>query len=449
MHLTGVILDIYDDPKVGVLMDKLAGRELPKELADSELLEPEKLASMPDRLFALVATNGDDVVRKYAMHDAAHTATSIMYLLSQHSILPEGAAKIAAANLVEACGWYGLEVPEGLSKLAIDPLGGVLGALDVKNRVEQAVESKRSTMDGFRRAQANAGADMQAAPSAPSQTQKQSDLTGTEMMPMIGSVSTFPDPKGTARQPSSSAQSKRAAWGHAGDLTSHRPVTKIAEVKVSHYAMPSLKRYPIDSYGDVKTASEYFDLNFEAFTQEHRREFGFFLGQRLEELALPLTENVAKYAGSEYGPYVDVELMARVRNYEGLDHADAYKVLLEKRASTPANVMLEALHEIDQISGAAKSYDAPLGFRDPFQAIYGKIAGVEANPGYSWNLGNDYVNDMMLTDLATRRYAALDHAFGMDMRRSFQKDPVGVFKSMPDPDKIVIARLASDESMVG
>lgn len=441
MHLTGVILDIYDDPKAVVLLDKLAGRELPKELGDSELLEPEKLASMPDRLFALVATNAGDVVRKYAMHDPAHTTTSIMYFLSQHELLPAHAQKTAAANLVQACGWYGLEVPAQLEKLALDPLGGVLGALDAKSRVEQSVEHHRATMDGFRQAQAGATSDMQSS--------KHADLTGTEMMPMMGAVSTYPDPKNTARGASSSGQSKRAVWEHAGDLTNHRPVKKVAAAQPTRFAMPSQQRYPLDGYEDVKTACAYFDLHMEEFKLEDRREFAVHLGQRLEELALPLTENVAKYAGLEYGPNIDIELLARVRNFEGLDHADAYSVLVEKKASIEPHIMLEMIHDLDVLSGAAQKYDAPLGFRDPFQAVYGKVAGVEPAKSFGWNLGNDYVNDMMLADLATRRYAALDHAFGKEMRLSFQKDPVGVFQSMSDPQKIVIARLASDESMVG
>lgn len=449
MHLTGVILDIYDDPKVGVLLEKLAGRDLPKELGDSELLEPEKLASMPDRLFGLVATNAGETIRKYAMHDAAHTTTSVMYFLSQREMLPESAQKIAAKNLVEACGWYGLEVPEQLAKLALDPLGGALGALDVENRVEGAVERHRSTMDSFRAAQAGAGSDMQASPDRPPTQQKQADLTGTEMMPMMGSLSTYPDPKNTAKQPSSSASSKRANWEHAGDLTNFRPVKKVAAVAHTRFAMPSQNKYPIDGYGDVKTASEYFDLHMPDFKPEDRREFAFYLAQRLEELAMPLSENVAKYAGSDYGPNIDVELLARVRNYEGLDHADAYSVLVEKKASIPAHVMLEMLHELDVLSGAAEKYDAPLGFRDPYQAVYGKTAGLEPAKMYSWSEGNEYTNDTMLADLANRRYAALDHAFGKEMRLSFQKDPVGVFKSMPDPQKIVIARLSSDESLVG
>lgn len=448
MHLTGVILDIYDDTKFGVLLEKLGAHAMPKELGDSELLEESKLASMPDHLFALVATNGGETLRKYAMVDAPHTVTSIMYLLSQRELLPLSAQKVAASNLVEACGWYGLDVPEELEKLALDPMGGALGALDVKNRVEQSVESRRATMDGFRRAQAGATSDMQGA--ADTTSSKQADLTGTEMMPMTGSISTSPDPKNTAKGSASSSSSKRAGWEHAGDLTNFRPVKKVA-IEHTRFALESEKKYPLDQYGDVKTAAAYFDDHFEQFSLSHRREYAVNMDQRMSELGMTLTDNLAKYAGMEYGPHIDVELSARMRDYDGVgEHSSAYQVLVEKRASTPPHVMLEMIAEIDQLSGANQRYDAPLGYRDPFQAVFGKIAGdVEPTKSFSWNVGNDYVNEMMLADLANRRYRVLDHAFGKGMRLSFQKDPIGVFKSMPDSQKIVIARLASDESMVG
>lgn len=274
---------------------------------------------------------------------------------------------------------------------------------------------------------------------------KLADLNGTEMMPGVGTVRTFPLERNSTKKPGlMTDHTKVAQWQHAGDLTTHHPVQKVASV-TTQYAMPTQQKYPIDSYEDVKTAAAYFDEHVSAFQLEDRREFAVSLGNRMEELGFPLTENVSKYAGHEYGPHVDVELMARVRNYEGTGHEAMYSVLLEKRASTPPYVMLEALHEFDTLTGAAKYYDAPLGFRDPFQAVYGKVAAAE--PGmWSWSEGNEYVTDGMLKDLAVNRYPSLDRAFGMDVRKSFQQDPVGVFSSMPDPQKVVIARLAADDS---
>lgn len=437
MHLTGVILDIYDDPTAVVLREKLAGQPLPEALGNSDLLDAEQLAVLPDRLFGLVAVNGDDVIRKYAMHDSAHTTLSILYFLEKGHLLPPSAQKVAAQNLFEACGWYGLTPPEQLEKVAFDPIGGVLGAISLPGQVRDSVSRGRATMDSFRAAQAGASSDMQ------KQQTKQADLNGTEMMPMIGPVSVYPHSKNTAKGTSSSPTSKRAGWQHAGDLTEHHPVQKTATM-TTKYAMPSQQRYPLDSYTDVQKAAMYYEEHYSSFKPEDRREYAVNLHERLEELAMPIPVKVAAYAGYEYGPNIDVELVARIRNYEGSEHSDAYAVLLEKRASTPPHVMLEMVHELDTLSGADQKYDAPLGFRDPFRAVYGKVAE-EAKP-WAWTEGNEYVNDTMLFDLANNRYPALDRAFGMDMRKSFQQDPIGVFTSMPDPQKVVIARLAADDS---
>jgi hypothetical protein len=432
MHLSDVVLDIYDDPTAMVLRAKLAGQELPPVLSDSTLLDPADLAVLPDRLFALVATNGDGVVRKYAMHDGAHVTTSIVYFLEKGHLLPETMQKSAARNLIAACQWYDLQPPDELVKRA-SVIDAAFGALDVKSRMEGAHAQSKANMDGFRAAQAGMSSDMQ----------KRADLNGTEMMPMSGSISTLPAPRSTAKGSSSSSSSKQGAWEHAGDLTSHRPVDKTAQ-PVSKYAMPSTHRYPIDSYGDVKTAAAYFDENWEKFELDDRREFAVHVSNRLEELGLPVDGFIAKYAGHEYGPNIDVELMARVHNFEGTGHEAVYQVMLEKRASTPAHVMVEMLYEADLATGASAKYDASLGFRDPFQAVFGKVA--ENKTMWSWSEGNEYVNDTMLTDLAVNRYQSLDRAFGMDVRKSFQKDPIGTFVSMPDPQKIVIARLAADDS---
>lgn len=440
MHLHGVILDIYDDPTVSVLRQKLAGRPLPLELGNSNVLEQHQLDAMPDRLFGLVASNGDSVVRKFAMHDPSHVTTSILYFLETGHLLPVHAQKVAAENLCRACTDYGMTAPEQLLKVAGvlgGALGGVVGTVDAASKMKGGMDSKRSTMDGFRAAQAGATSDMQ-------QHAKVADLNGTEMMSVSGSISTLPDPRNTAKgSAASSASSKRASWQHAGDLTAHHPVQKVAAMTMK-YAMPTQSKYPIDSYAAVKTAAAYFDNHFEEFQLEDRREFAVFVAERMDELAIPLTDNIAKYAGHEYGPYVDVELAARVRNYAGTGHEGGYEVLLEKRASTPAHVMLEMMHELDTMSGASQKYNSPLGFRDPFQAVYGKVAA-EDKP-WSWTEGNEYVTDDMLKDLALNRYQSLDRAFGMDVRKSFQQDPIGVFTSMPDPQKVVIARLAQDDS---
>lgn len=445
MHLHGVVLDIYDDPKASILLEKLAGQPLPEALGNSDLLDRVHLDALPDRLFGLVAFNGGETLRKFAMHDPAHTTTSVLYFLETGHLLPASAQKVAAANLLRSCEDYGIHAPAQLEKVAIgvgtvtNLAGELTGVNEVGRTIKGAPQAARNTQAGFNAAQSGLTSDQ--IPKIGSA--KQADLTGTEMMPIAGSISTLPYEKNTAKINTSSSSSKRASWQHAGDITRHRSTQKVAQM-TSKYAMPTYQTYPIDSYAEIKTAAAYFDEHMESFRLEDRREFAVSLGNRMEELGLPLTENLMKYAGHEYGPYVDVELHARVRNYEGTGFEDAYSVLLEKRAAVPPHVMLEALHEFDVVSGADKHYNSTLGFRDPFQAVYGKVAA-EEKP-WTWSEGNEYVTDGMLKDLAMNRYPSLDRAFGMDVRKSFQQDPIGVFSSMPDPQKVVIARLAADDS---
>jgi hypothetical protein len=432
MHLAGVILDIYDDANASILVTKLAGAELPPSLQNMELMDPADLGRLPDRMFALVAQNAGDTVRKYAMHDAGHLTTSITYFMERSHLLPEQARKTAARNLVGACEWYDIEPPAELSKMAgitsILDAAGHLG--NAQSRMASGQQAAKSTMDGFRAAQAGFTSDMQ----------KKADLTGTEMMPAGGSLTQWPHPRNTAKPTAGSAGMKRASWEHCGDLTQHRPVEKVA-MAVTRYAMPSQERYPLDSYEHVKQASAYFDEHYAKFDLDDRREYAVNLASRLEELGLPVEGATQKYAGHEYGPFVDVELAARVRNYEGTGHEHAYQVLLEKKASVPPSVMVDMLAELDAHSGAYAYYNRSLGFRDPFQATFGKFAKDEK---WSWSEGNDYVNDDMLKNLADKQWMSVQRAFGEDMRKSFQKDPVGVFSSMPDPQKVVLARLAGD-----
>lgn len=435
MHLAGVILDIYDDANASLLVTKLAGAELPQHLQDMELMEQGELARLPDRMFALVAENGGETVRKYAMHDTGHLSTSVTYFMERSHLLPEQARKTAARNLVGACEWYDIVAPDDLLKMA-----GVTKLLDAANhlsmapgRVSAGAAAGRSSAEGFRAAQAGMTSDMQ----------KKADLNGTEMMSVSGHISTLPNPRGTTAKPTSgSASMKKASWERCEDLTSHRPAEKVASTFTRFALTVEGNRYPIDSYEHVKQAAAYFDENYSKFDLNDRREYAVNLAARLDELNMPINGMVEKYAGHEYGPHIDSELVSRMRNYEGTGHDRSYAVLLEKRASTPANVMVEMLFELDKRAQADAYYNRPLGFRDPFQATFGKVA--KNDELWSWSEGNDHVNAEDLKRLADNYWHLVEQAFGMDVRKSFQKDPVAVFSSMPDPQKIVLARLGTD-----
>ncbi len=117
MH-TGSIVDFYDDPAGSVLREKVAHAQLPDYIKTAEHLSEAVRAQLPDDVFALVALDRGEKLRKYACTDKGNTALSVIYFMENHHKLPEEAQKVAAANLVTACGWHDLEPPLALQKVA-------------------------------------------------------------------------------------------------------------------------------------------------------------------------------------------------------------------------------------------------------------------------------------------------------------------------------------------
>jgi hypothetical protein len=162
MRTAGIVLDIYDDPKGLVLRQKLAatGVEMPQKLASLQSFGPDGLDQLPDRLFALVAENHGEVLRKYAMHDEPHLATSIIYFLECGHLLPDEAQSKVASNLINACSWYDMDPPEPLVKRAV--LGTAmnaavagLGVMDMGEKAREGSSRARKNMDDLREAQAS------------------------------------------------------------------------------------------------------------------------------------------------------------------------------------------------------------------------------------------------------------------------------------------------------
>jgi hypothetical protein len=126
--LSGLVLDHYDDHDGSQLKGWYSTlAEVPDFIKQAHLLSSEEQNQLSDDSFALVMIDGDKVFRKYACIDEGNVVLSIDYFLNNGHKLPEEAQKVAAANLVTACVWYGLEPPEALEKVALG-VGGLLMA---------------------------------------------------------------------------------------------------------------------------------------------------------------------------------------------------------------------------------------------------------------------------------------------------------------------------------
>jgi hypothetical protein len=118
--LSGLVIDFNDDAEGDVLRSVFPSREdVPELLKNASAISQERLAELPDDVFALVMHDGDEVSRKFACVDAGNTALSVLYFVKNAHKLPVAAQKVAAANLCTACAWYDFDPPEELQKIAL------------------------------------------------------------------------------------------------------------------------------------------------------------------------------------------------------------------------------------------------------------------------------------------------------------------------------------------
>lgn len=495
MELAGVILDLYDDPNGLVLRRIFSGAEVPEKLASCTLLESEDLDRLPDHLFGLVALNHGHVVRKFAMHDEPHLLSSILYFDQRSHLLPEAVQHKVAANLVRGCRDYDVRPPNSLMKIAMAGVVGkamtAIGALDTASQVRgAAVDSARTgaqRMNALRAGQAlgkvasgrevelsDTEADAMAHGVGPEsghifgllpkfddhaaarrklddqidadwfeRITKRADLNGTEIMTHQASRT------GNVKAPPA-GKIAFPEYQLIGDI-SHLSAPVI-EKKASHthFALPHLSRYPIDTAEQLTKAASYFDAHITEFPALERRLFSLSVVARAEELGVKVAGEVLSYGGTEYGPFIEAQLRGRVAAFEGTPKAAMYEPLLEHREEIEPAVMASLLKQADDATGAAASYGRPaIGFLDPYAAVYGQPKLAAAQPSkadmFSWREGAEYVNGWMLQQLASR-HADLDNVFGKGFAVSFAKDPVSIFESMPDPQKVVLSRLASDNA---
>lgn len=120
LKLSGLVLDVYDDPTGQVLREIYTSKDdVPTVIKEAYALQVEERSALPDDVFALVLQDGDVSLRKYACTDAGNTELSAQYFLKTGHKLPLEAQKVAARNLMTACGWYGLTPPPEVVKVAL------------------------------------------------------------------------------------------------------------------------------------------------------------------------------------------------------------------------------------------------------------------------------------------------------------------------------------------
>lgn len=477
MQTSGLILDIYDDYNGDVIRSFFPTREeVPDSVKQAQALDASQRDLLPDDAFALVLQNGDSTLRKFACIDEGNTSLSVLYFLANGHRLPIEAQKVAAVNLMTACGWYELDVPEQLEKVAlgVDTLvrgvanhpmatfNAVMTGPAVASQAAHEIRDNNAAQNMVR------GGHIGGPPISPREMReimgKQAEASGTlglmpnqvpgdprplpakAVVPKVASADAAAVPNNLSyhvkgEQPKSNPQAK-VLHPHV-DVSHCEPPTKHLAKTAHLYALNG--RYPLDTYAQVKQASAYFDEYGKHLQPEERREYCLNLVKRAEALGIPLKYNIMKYGGEEFAPEAEIKLAYEMRQRLIIEdgHVQMLNALFEKRAEYGAELFCDTLAEFDKLAGLNYSYDKDLV--DPYFSTY----GVKVAEEFSEIIGNDMVTACDLERAARVGAKALRSTFGEDFTVEFQKDPVGIFKSLPRDQKKIIMRMATDNSAPG
>lgn len=455
--IAGYVIDQYDDLSGEVLVSRLPSfSTVPEFVKTAHRLTPSEIQDLPDDGFALVLLDAGQKMKKFAMVDAGNTALSVMYLLEQGHLLPPEAVKIAAANLVNACEHYQIAVPEQLKTAAQTGRTDVSGKAQTPYargaKVQRVQFGSPKASDGSYqenprlgqpeededlKSRANLdspqGTNFTKIPTFSQKEKTKDDNAGEGVEKTAGA---FGDSPGEVRR-------RERIWREQPylDITGWNP--KLASAEPEQQAQHTLLRghYPVDSYEQVKLAAAYFQENWKQFEPRDRHTYCVKLASRMEELRMEVPEQIERYGATTYA--ADIEDLVRGRasliEEEFRPHLD---LLLEKRASVSPETFAEALFELDQTTGLHFHYGSHVV--DPWYATFGPSHEKVASESWVWDHLGTRIREADLKALALNGRHLVHKSFGEKFAEEFQKSPKAFFESLPKPNQLVLARLASD-----
>jgi hypothetical protein len=195
-------------------------------------------------------------------------------------------------------------------------------------------------------------------------------------------------------------------------------------------------KYPADTPEEVKQASSYFERYGEMLHPSQRREYCVKLAAQAEAFEIEVPECVTKYAGQEIGSDVLLHMATRGRMVDERGQQVLQK-LAEAIPHSDPDTLADTLVQFDEHYGLSQEWDKRLP--DPYAAV----CSVKVAQEYVWSEGVDRVSETDINSLIQRDIGNVRSALGEDVAQALVKNPVGVFKSLPDPHKRIVARLAT------
>lgn len=408
------VLDIQDDR--GALLVPAAD-VIPESFKTAAIPDAEDLAQMPDDLFALVGERDGQVLRKFACTDGPMTWVSSWYLCQTYPGLPPAAVKTAAKCLQRAAHVYRVELPPLIAKLAEH---GGLEPLKLEPEVKIA--------DGTRMGEGlDAMLNALRVRKQEFKLRKKADLTGTEVMPV-----------GQTRPPTKKLASFDNHASLEGPTVAQLTPAPRQLADGAYTKTASGNVYPIENLRDIAELEWAFQSSIRKIAAEDRVPVAQALLEKEASLGLPAGPAAAKYAGRFFRPGVEVGKALLVRKNmakrAGLDPSPYDRIVDDS-----PHGFAEKLASVDRALGLDREWDR--GVEDP----WGSVLSATKEADIIYNKHNILMSDHALERMAaTEPKKVLCHILEDDMIDEFIRDPVGVFKSLPDPMKRAIAMLADD-----
>lgn len=424
MLTSGIILDQHDDEHAYVVRKHFKTAEAIPDLLKQATPDPRNL---PDEAFALIIQEGDHKLRKYAMSDKSSAAKSAFYFMSCGAKLPEPARQVAATKLAGALYSYGIQPPAEMLKLAAIPKAMVDDSFDVKGKYRERAKSKESAGTG--------GASL-------SRLMSRKKKEGSRSK--------------TAAPTRSSVMRKIAArMSNTVDTTGLSPDSVQVPTSLpgteDMYALVKEGRamYPIDSLDRLNDAVHYFVRYEERFDPQDRREYCTKVASRCLTLGLEPPVKMKHYAAQEKNAQaIAVGLYQRDESLPtGHEMKPALAELAKEAMYMAPDLLVHVFEEFDKQAGLDEYWDH--GVPNPVLSVYREKTAGEGQDGEAilFQEGNDRMSERQLrTFMRGSNYETLEDVMGDSIAEGLRKDPVAVFNSLPDPHKIQICRLVTDNS---
>lgn len=445
MKTAGLVLDFYDDATGELLKKNFPTPDsLPDVVKTAHILTPEERDVLRDEAFALVLVNEGRQLRKFACVDAGNTLLSALYFLENQDRLPKEAQKVAAANIESACEEFGLPI-RSIEKIAAGtPTAKNKGSMRTRDTMKQPIVGDDA--DWVQRTNLNSvrgGADAGRVIPTASQMKTAGVIDRAKSLLKKkdkGEKVNFLD---SHHKLNPEAEPKEKAFSKVSNVVDVTSLEVAPIVKRASAERTALRgKYSLDSFEDVEKAVQYFTENYKLMDPSDRREFAEKTASRAQELTIQTTEILERYGSSEYAPDVDMHLASR--RALAPEHNEVWNELAEKRASIDPSVFAELLGEADESVGLNWLYGNELS--DNFFATFGGNKKKEANALWTWqSRTGDYVDGEKLSRLARNGKGLLMKQFSGDLVSAFMKDPITIFESLPDVQKVMLARLAASE----